>query len=64
MESCKAVSTPAEPNDKPNDNSPLLSEADHATYRRIIGKAMYGCSVRPDLSYVVKELARKLAAPT
>eukprot|EP00972_Heterocapsa_arctica_P005734 847954-Heterocapsa_arctica.AAC.1 len=25
---------------------------------------MYGCSVRPDLSYVVKELARKLAAPT
>eukprot|EP00972_Heterocapsa_arctica_P057768 8522947-Heterocapsa_arctica.AAC.1 len=25
---------------------------------------MYGCSVKPDLSYVVKELARKLAAPT
>eukprot|EP00972_Heterocapsa_arctica_P114157 16441046-Heterocapsa_arctica.AAC.1 len=37
---------------------------DHATYRRAVGKAMYGRSVRPDLSYVVKELARKLAAPT
>eukprot|EP00972_Heterocapsa_arctica_P071666 10586043-Heterocapsa_arctica.AAC.1 len=64
MESCRAASTPAEPNDKPNDNSSLLGEANHATYRRVIGKTMYGCSVRPDLSYVVKELARKLAAPT
>eukprot|EP00972_Heterocapsa_arctica_P098008 14460042-Heterocapsa_arctica.AAC.1 len=44
MTSCKSVSTPAELNDKPDENSPLLGDADHSTFRRAVGKAMYGCS--------------------
>eukprot|EP00972_Heterocapsa_arctica_P064450 9511758-Heterocapsa_arctica.AAC.1 len=39
MERYKASSAPAEPNDKPNDNSPLLGNTDHAIYRQVIGKA-------------------------
>eukprot|EP00972_Heterocapsa_arctica_P026453 3896231-Heterocapsa_arctica.AAC.1 len=47
-----------------HDDTTLLSPEDHRAYRRIIGKVMYGSIVRPDLAYVVKELARKLATPT
>jgi hypothetical protein len=64
MTSCRLAATPSDPNDKVIEDSPRLGDADHATFRRVVGKAMYGCSVRPDMSYTVKELARRLASPT
>ncbi len=64
MTSCRPAATPSDPSDKVLEDSPRLGDADHATFRRVVGKAMYGCSVRPDMSYTVKELARRLASPT
>eukprot|EP00972_Heterocapsa_arctica_P062119 9156472-Heterocapsa_arctica.AAC.1 len=64
MQDCKPVVTPAELASDAHDDTALLSEEDHMAYRRIIGKVMYGSTVRPDLAFTVKELARKLAAPT
>eukprot|EP00972_Heterocapsa_arctica_P026259 3864992-Heterocapsa_arctica.AAC.1 len=55
---------PAELTNESHDDSTSLSIEDHRVYRRIVGKMMYGSIVRPDLAYVVKELARKLATPT
>eukprot|EP00972_Heterocapsa_arctica_P008575 1251499-Heterocapsa_arctica.AAC.1 len=49
--------------DKDADDTPLSPE-DHAAYRRVVGKIMWGSLVRPDLAYIVQELARSLAAPT
>eukprot|EP00972_Heterocapsa_arctica_P112548 16432404-Heterocapsa_arctica.AAC.1 len=64
LDNSKPATTPAELTSSAEDDSPLLSEVDHKAYRRIIGKVMYGSAVRPDLAFTVKELARKLAAPT
>eukprot|EP00972_Heterocapsa_arctica_P084774 12485693-Heterocapsa_arctica.AAC.1 len=47
MDGCKPVTTPAESSDTPSESSPLLGDADHSTYRRVVGKAMYGCSRPP-----------------
>eukprot|EP00972_Heterocapsa_arctica_P079076 11658591-Heterocapsa_arctica.AAC.1 len=64
LEDCKSVVTPAEHLSDAHNDTALLSPEDHRAYRRIISKVMYGSILRPDLAFVVKELARKLAAPT
>eukprot|EP00972_Heterocapsa_arctica_P067902 10024076-Heterocapsa_arctica.AAC.1 len=64
MEKCKSVTTPAEVKSEVEDASAPLGREDHALYRRILGKVMYAASVRPDVAFVVKELARRLAGPT
>ena len=45
------------------ESKPLSSDA-HAQYRTIVGQLMWVCAVRGDLSYSVKELARRVSAPT
>eukprot|EP00972_Heterocapsa_arctica_P042250 6228655-Heterocapsa_arctica.AAC.1 len=41
-----------------------LDEACHRRYRALVGKLMWLSSVRPDLGYTIKELARSLQTPT
>jgi hypothetical protein len=64
LDKCKTVETPGDVTADKNADETLLGPEDHAAYRRVIGKVMWGSLVRPDLTYIVKELARKLAAPT
>ena len=41
-----------------------LAPLEHNLYRRIVGKVMWLCPIRPDITYAGKELSRKLVAPT
>ena len=41
-----------------------LNNADHKTYRAIVGKRLWFALIRPDISYATKELSRDLTAPT
>ena len=41
-----------------------LDEASHRRYRALVGKLMWLATVRPDLSFPVKELARAVQSPT
>ena len=49
---------------KPDDAVELLSTEDHAIYRRTVGKLQWQSPMRPDISYTVKDLARRLNEPT
>ena len=42
----------------------VLDSEEHTLFRRAVGKVMYAGVVRPDVQFTVKELARRLAAPT
>ncbi len=44
--------------------SKLLDSTDHSRYRTIVGQLMWVCSIRGDLAYSIKELARRVSAPT
>ena len=62
---CRAVSTPGEVgSDKPEDEMVQLDVQRHHQYRRAVGKVLYASHVRPDITFVVKELARHVSQPT
>lgn len=42
----------------------IVSAADRKTSRRVVGKLLWVVPLRPDLSYVAKELSRTLSSPT
>ena len=60
---CRPVKTPSELKVEENTRAALDSK-EHAMYRRAVGKVMYAGVIRPDVHITVKELARRLAAPT
>eukprot|EP00972_Heterocapsa_arctica_P003649 543959-Heterocapsa_arctica.AAC.1 len=49
---------------KHNIDNPCLAAAEHATFRRYVGKLMCTAQVRPDIAYCIKELARRVTSPT
>jgi hypothetical protein len=60
---CRPVKTPSELKVE-EDTTAALDSEEHAMYRRAVGKVMYAGVIRPDVQFTVKELARRLAAPT
>jgi len=65
MSACKPVTTPAVQGEKQNEGEEQELDAPaHAAYRRCIGQLMWLLPERPDLAYVVKELARMVCRPT
>jgi len=65
LERAKGVNTPATPSrgTVEDETEPLDAEA-HRRYRTLVGKLMWMLGTRPDIAFVVKELARTLQAPT
>ena len=41
-----------------------LDAAEHALYRRLVGKLQWICPLRPDITFATKECARRLCNPT
>eukprot|EP00972_Heterocapsa_arctica_P042723 6299434-Heterocapsa_arctica.AAC.1 len=50
--------------DKRELDSPRLDPHEHANFRQYVGKILYAAQVRPDIAYMIKELARRVANPT
>jgi hypothetical protein len=63
LERCKAAATPFINMKVPQPQSPVDEET-HSRCRRSVGQLMWLISVRPDLSYAIKELSRHSLAPT
>ena len=63
MKSCKGIATPGSKTEDKDEHENLDAE-EHRRYRQVVGKLQFLCHDRPDLQYSVKELARKLNAPT
>ena len=64
LENARPTTTPMDLAMKEDSSSPRLDPAEHAKFRRWVGKVLYTTQVRPDISYAIKELARNVAAPT
>lgn len=62
LQDCKPLSTPTEVRRDTADGA-LLTPAEHALFRRVVGKLMYASTCRPDLSFATKQLARRVAQP-
>lgn len=60
---CKPASTPIVPSSKSSAHASLASVDPHS-YRRLIGKLLYLCNTRPDISYAVHHLSQFLGQPT
>jgi hypothetical protein len=63
LDRCKAAATPFINMKVPGEQSPVDEET-HSRYRRSVGQLMWLISVRPDLSYAIKELSRHSSLPT
>ena len=65
MQSCKPVSTPAEPGTKLRIASETDECVDREMYQSAIGSLMYlSVGTRPDITYIVSNLARFSSKPT
>ncbi|KAG7584438.1 Ribonuclease H-like superfamily [Arabidopsis suecica] len=59
---CKPSSIPMEPNHSLHkDDTPLIPDPEH--YRKLIGKLLYLCTTRPDISFAVGKLCQFSSAP-
>ena len=63
MTTCKPVPTPSVLGHDLQD-SPILDEAAHHRYRRVVGKLIWSLPERPDLAQAVVAVARKVQQPT
>ena len=63
LASARAARTPGDPQRKA-DETPALGPEEHALYRRIVGKLLWAASIRVDLAYITKELARQVQSPS
>eukprot|EP00972_Heterocapsa_arctica_P113885 16439623-Heterocapsa_arctica.AAC.1 len=59
LNNCKATCVPCQPTTASKDTSEKLSPEKQHAYRRDIGKLMWVLPERPDLSFVVRDLARR-----
>ena len=66
LENAKRVGTTgtATSTNEKDDDATILDKHYHKLYRKVVGKQLWLVPVRPDLSYVAKELSRCLQAPT
>ena len=60
---CRPVKTPSELKVE-DDTTAALDSEEHAMYRRAVGKVMHAGTIRPNVQFTAKDLARRLAAPT
>ena len=63
LKDCRPAKTPSELKVE-DDTTAALDSEEHAMYRRAVGKVMCAGVIRPDVQFTVKDLARRLAAPT
>ena len=47
-----------------SDRVSYVDQKDNKLYRGVVGKLLWLCPIRPDLTYATKELSRSLQAPT
>lgn len=65
MEKCKTVATPFVAGARHREDEELaVDETKHRQYRRAVGQLLWTVGERPDLSYVIKELARRVQRPS
>ena len=65
MEKCKEAATPFVPGVRHREDEELaVDEVKHHQYRRAVGQLLWTVGERPDLSYVIKELARRVQRPS
>eukprot|EP00971_Amphidinium_carterae_P025265 499008-Amphidinium_carterae.3 len=65
LERANPVSTPGvKGSPLPDQGSELLHFTDHKKYRMSIGKLLWLSAIRPDIEHAIKELSRKLSAPS
>ena len=66
LETAKAVTTPGtkEADGAPGEEEPLDDAAEVTAFRGICARALYLSVDRPEIRFAVKELARRMAAPT
>ena len=66
MKTCKAAPTPGTDALKKGkaELAEALSPEEHQQYRKLVGQLLWLCNLRMDIMYAVKELSRRLAAPT
>ena len=64
MSGCRSLTTPMERRSAADDSSALLDRSQRASYRRAVGRLLWTVSVRPDIGYSTKELARHVSQPT
>ena len=65
MSKCKpVVGLGITANELREDVTPQLGEVEAKRFKSAVGKLMWLCAARPDLSYITKELARTLTKPT
>ena len=63
LEKCRSLATPCVAQRNDSDDKPLEEDRRHR-FRRTVGRLMWVAPERPDLSFSVKEMARRVQAPT
>jgi hypothetical protein len=61
MLGCRAASTPIDPNHKLCTE--LSDPVNKKSYQRLVGRLIYLCHTRPDISYVVSAVSRYMHEP-
>ena len=64
VQKANSVNAPGASTLEADDSVEPISAEAHALYRRAVGKLQWQSPVRPDISYGVEELARRLIEPT